>query len=74
LRENQSRLRAGGRSSDQDLIVDTYSLRRQRGEPFVSIAAEARAIVSELAEAHPDRAPPGISTVRRLGNLRPSRS
>lgn len=71
LRGNQFRLRAGGgRPSDQDLIVDTYSLRRQRGEPFVSIAAEARAIVAELTEAHPDRAPPGVSTVRKhLGNL-----
>jgi hypothetical protein len=68
---NQARLRARGRSSDQDRVLDAYHRRRQRGEPFVSIAAEARAIVSELTKTHPDRTPPGVSTVRRhLGRLR----
>lgn len=76
LRGNQLRLRAvSGRPSDEGLVVDAYDRRRQRDEPFVSIAAEARAIVSDLAEAHPDRAPPGVSTVRRhLRKLRSSGS
>jgi hypothetical protein len=75
LRGDQARLRAGGRPSVQDLVVDTHHRRRQRGEPFLSIAAESRAIVSELAAARPDRAPPGVSTVRRhLGKLRRSKS
>jgi hypothetical protein len=68
---NQAQLRARGRSSDQDRVLDAYHRRHQRGEPFVSIAAEARAIVSELTKAHRDRTPPGVSTVRRhLGRLR----
>jgi hypothetical protein len=76
LRGNQVRLRTGGgRSSDQTRIVDTYHRRRERGEPFLSTAAEARAIVSELAEYSPDRPPPGFSTVRRhLSALRAMRS
>jgi hypothetical protein len=76
LRGNRLRLRAGGgRPSDESLVVVAYDRRRQRDEPFESTAAEARAIVSDLAEAHPDRAPPGVSTVRRhLRKLRSSRS
>ena len=75
MRENRVRLRAGGgRPSDKDLVVDEYNRRRRQGEPFVSIAAEARVIVSELKETHPDRTPPGVSTVRRhLGRLRSSK-
>jgi hypothetical protein len=73
LRGNRLRLRAvGGRPSDEGLVVDAYDRRRRRDEPFVSTAAEARAIVSDLAKAHPDRAPPGVSTVR--GHLRKLRS
>lgn len=74
VRGDRPRIHAGGRSSDQDRIVDAHLRRRKCGEPFVSIAAEARAIVSDLAAAHPDRAPPGISTVRRhLGKVRSSK-
>ncbi len=76
LRGNRLRVRAGGgRPSDESLVVDAYDRRRQRDEPFVSTAAEARAIVSDLAKARPDRVPPGVSTVRRhLGKLRSSGS
>ena len=76
LRGKRQRLRAvGGRPSDESLVVDAYDRRRQRDEPFVSTAAEARAIVSDLTKAHPDRAPPGVSTVRRhLRKLRASGS
>jgi hypothetical protein len=76
LRGNRTRLRSGGgRSSDESRIIVAHDRRRQRGEPFVSIAAEARAIVSELAGANPDRVAPGVSTVRRhLGKLRSSQS
>jgi hypothetical protein len=74
-REKPARFRAsGGRPSDESLVVGAYDRRRQRGDLFVSTAAEARAIVSELAVTHPDRAAPGVSTVRRhLGKLRSSR-
>ena len=74
-RENPVRLRAsGGRPSAESLVVDAYNRRRQRGELFGSIAAEAQAIVSELAVTDPDRAALGVSTVRRhLSKLRPSR-
>jgi len=76
VRGNQVRLRAGGgRPSVEDLTVDAYGRRRRRREPFVSISAEARAIVSELTQTCPDRTPPGVSTVRRhLGRLRSSKS
>jgi hypothetical protein len=73
MREN----RVGrGRPSDKDLIVDEYKRRRTQREPFVSIAAEARVIISKLKKAHPGRTPPGLSTVRRhlLGELRSSKS
>jgi hypothetical protein len=75
MRENRVRLRAGGgRPSDKDLVVDEHNRRRRQGDPFVSIAAEARVIISKLKEAHPDRTPPGFSTVRRhLGRLRSSK-
>jgi hypothetical protein len=64
----------GGRPSDHDLVVDAHRSRRNSGEPFVSIAAEARAIVSDLEVAHPDRPPPGVSTVRKhLSKLRSPR-
>jgi hypothetical protein len=73
---NQVRLRAGrGRSSVEELILDAFHGRRQRREPFVSIMAEARAIVSELTKTHPDRTPPGVSTARRhLCRLRSPKS
>ena len=64
----------GGRISSEDVTADAYYRRRQRGEPFASNAAEARAIVSELAKAHSDRAPLGLSTVRRhIARLRAAR-
>ena len=66
LRWSWPRLRAGGgRPSYESLVAEAHDSRRRRDEPFVSIAAEARAIVSELADAHPDREPLGVSTVRR---------
>jgi hypothetical protein len=72
---NQGRFGDAGRPSARELVFDAYQRRRQRREPFVSVAAEARAIVTELAKAHPDRATLGVSTVRRhMGNLRSSRS
>ena len=75
VRRNQVRLRAGGgRPSDEDLIVDEYDRRRRHGDPFGPIAAEARAILSGLKKSHPDRQPPGFSTVRRhVGRLRSSK-
>jgi hypothetical protein len=71
---NQVRIRAGaGRPSAEELVVDAHDRRRQRGEPFVSITAEARSIVSDLKTTNPDRAPLGVSTVRRhLRKLRSS--
>jgi hypothetical protein len=62
---------AGGRPSQQDRIAEAYRRRRQSRKPFESIAAEARAIIADLAAAHADRKVPGGSTVRRhLGKLR----
>jgi hypothetical protein len=74
-RENPVRLRAsGGRPSAESLVVDAHNRLCQRGELFRSIAAEAQAIVSELAVTDPDRAALGVSTVRRhLSKLRRSR-
>lgn len=76
LRGSQARLRAGGgRPSDLDLVRNAHLRRRRSGEPVVSISAEARAIVSELSLAHPDRSPPAVGTVRRhLGRLLKSKS
>ncbi len=66
LRRSRPRLRAGGgRPSYESLIAEAYDRRRQRDKPFVSISAEARAIVSELADAYQDREPLGVSTVRK---------
>jgi hypothetical protein len=73
--ESQVRRRAGGRLSVEDTVVEAYHRRRQDREPFVSINAEARAIVSECTKLHQDRTPPGVSTVRRhLRKLRSSES
>jgi hypothetical protein len=76
VRGNRIRLRAGGgRPSAEDFVVSAHGRRRQRGEPFVSITAEARSIVSDLITTFPDRTPLGLSTVRRhLGKLRSSKS
>jgi len=74
VRGNQVRHRAGGgRPSVEELVVNEHDRRRRRGEPFVSITAEARSIVSDLKTANPDREPLGVSTVRRhLRKLRSS--
>lgn len=76
FRGTQPRLRDGrGRPSDQNLVADAYQRRRQRGEPFITIAAEARAIRKELAQSNRDRVPPGVSTIRgHVGKLRSPRS
>src|SRR5262249_8246185 len=69
VRGSEARRRQGGRPSVEDMIVDAYRRRRRRRESFISISAEARAILCELKDE-----PPGFSTARKhVSRLRSSK-
>ncbi len=54
-----------GRPSEKDLIIEIYRMRRKRGEPVISQAAEARAISAEIQSQDLDRTSPAVKTIMR---------
>jgi len=55
----------GGRYSQATLILQIFRARRTRGAPYLSKSAEAKGIITEWPDHHPDVDPPGYSTIRR---------
>jgi hypothetical protein len=55
----------GGRYSEATLILEVFRARRTRKAPYRSKSAEAKDIIAEWPDHHPDVDPPGYSTIRR---------
>jgi hypothetical protein len=54
-----------GRRSEATLILDVFRARRTRKTPYRSKSSEAKDIIAEWRDHHPDVDPPGHSTIRR---------
>jgi hypothetical protein len=57
--------RSGGRPSEGTLILDVFRARRARKVPYRRKSTEAKDIISEWPDHHPEVYPPGYSTIRR---------
>jgi hypothetical protein len=55
----------GGRHSEARLILEIFRARRTRKAPYRAKSAEAKDIIAEWPDHHPDVDPPGYSTIRR---------
>jgi hypothetical protein len=55
----------GGRLSEARLILEIFRARRTRKTPYRTKSAEAKDIIAEWPDHHPDVDPPGYSTIRR---------
>jgi hypothetical protein len=55
----------GGRHSEARLILEIFRTRRTRKAPYRSKSAEAKDIIAEWPDHHPDLDPPAHSTIRR---------
>jgi hypothetical protein len=53
-----------GRYSKATLILEVFRARRTRRAPYRSKSAEAKDILAEWPDHHPDVDPPGHSTIR----------
>jgi hypothetical protein len=55
----------GGRRSEARLILEIFRARRTRKARYRTKSAEAKDIIAEWPDYHPDVDPPGYSTIRR---------